>query len=54
MSGGHWNYSHWKIREYLEEIGYDGQLIRRMPKLAQIFVTFCNHHRFFYAKPKER
>lgn len=36
MSGGHWNYSNHEIKEHLCEIGNDGYMIRRFPRLADI------------------
>ena len=41
MSGGHWNYSHDTIRSNLREIGDDGQMVLRFPKLAQTFRDFA-------------
>ena len=37
MSGGHWEYSHYKIKDMLDEIGMDGGLILKAPKLANIY-----------------
>jgi len=37
MSGGHWDYSHFRIRDGLENVGEDGNIILRFPKLAQVF-----------------
>ena len=36
MSGGQWEYSHLKLREYLEEIGDDKDMVKEFPRLASI------------------
>lgn len=40
MSGGHWDYRQYQLRELLEDIGNDGAVVQRLPKLAQIFRGF--------------
>lgn len=37
MSGGHWEYRQYTAKDMLLDVGNDGQIIRRMPKLAQVF-----------------
>lgn len=37
MSGGHWDYNQYRVREILEGIGLDGQVIMRFPGLAHVF-----------------
>lgn len=36
MSGGHWNYRQYSIRDNLTDVGRDGDVILRFPKLAHI------------------
>lgn len=38
MSGGHWNYSGYKIKELLESIGNDDKVKERFPKLSSVFI----------------
>lgn len=40
MSGGHWDYSQFKIRDALEDVGKDGRVLLRFPKLSQIMRDF--------------
>ena len=40
MSGGHWNYNQYKLEDYLKEVGLDGEIINRFPKIAQVFTGF--------------
>lgn len=37
MSGGHWDYNQYRMREILEGVGLDGQVILRFPGLAHVF-----------------
>ena len=36
MSGGHWDYEQFRVRECMQNVGEDGQVIIRFPKLAQV------------------
>lgn len=38
MSGGHWNYSGYIIKELLESIGNDDEVKERFPKLSDVFI----------------
>jgi len=38
MSGGHWNYSGYNIESMLTLIGNDEDIIKRFPKLSEIFI----------------
>jgi len=37
MSRGHWDYEGFRCFEHLDNVGSDGELIQRMPKLCQVF-----------------
>lgn len=37
MSGGYWEYSHYKIRDMLNDVGRDGGLMLVAPKLANVY-----------------
>jgi hypothetical protein len=37
MSGGHWEYSHLRLREILEEIADDKTVKQEFPKIAKTF-----------------
>ena len=37
MSGGHWNYNGLRIQEMLEDMGRDGAVKSRFPRLSKIF-----------------
>jgi len=37
MSGGHWDYSGWKIDEMLSTIGKDPEVVRRWPGIAEAY-----------------
>src|SRR3990172_10280644 len=36
MSGGHWDYQGFKVKDILERIGADPEVTRRFPKLASL------------------
>lgn len=36
MSGGHWNYDGFRMRNHLENIGTDKEVKKRFPKLAEV------------------
>lgn len=40
MSGGHWNYNQYWMEEFLQEVGRDGNVRARFPKLAQVMDGF--------------
>lgn len=37
MSGGHWEYRQYSVKDLLLDVGNDGKLLQRMPKLCQVF-----------------
>jgi len=37
MSGGHWEYRQYSVKDLLLDVGNDGKLFQRMPKLCQVF-----------------
>ena len=37
MSGGHWEYRQYSAKDLLLDVGNDGKLLQRMPKLCQVF-----------------
>lgn len=37
MSGGHWDYEQSRLEEVMVRVGNDGQVVRRFPKLAQVY-----------------
>ena len=37
MSGGHWDYRQFSITNTLMDVGRDGDIVLRFPKVAQIF-----------------
>jgi len=42
MSGGHWEYKHFTIRDYLLEVGEDTELKVDMPTLAKEIKRLAN------------
>ncbi len=42
MSGGHWEYRQHEVREFLKDVGNDGYMIKRFPKLAHVFRNFAD------------
>ena len=38
MSGGHWNYDGFQMRNHLENIGRDKEVKKRFPKLAKVLL----------------
>lgn len=39
MSGGHWDYSQYRLEEYLQNVGNDGQVVQRFPTLAKVLLN---------------
>ena len=37
MSGGYWDHNQHNVENFLRDVGYDGLVILRFPKLAQVF-----------------
>ena len=37
MSGGHWEFRQYSVKDLLLDVGNDGKLLQRMPKLCQVF-----------------
>jgi hypothetical protein len=37
MSGGHWDYKQFEVRDGLQMVGNDRQIIQKAPKIAQIY-----------------
>lgn len=42
MSGGHWNYEGFKLKDVLEQIGNDPSVKERFPRLSAIFPKLAN------------
>jgi hypothetical protein len=36
MSGGHWDYSQYKVRDTLESVSYDTEIAKRFPRLSSV------------------
>lgn len=41
MSGGHWDYCQFRVRDHLNDVANDGEIIRRFPKVAQVLRGFA-------------